>query len=108
MELNISLLLKAIYFLIAATLIVKILRLLAIYAYKFYVYKNVPGLPITLPLIGNLHYLKDRKGWFEISNKEQQKKQKSYSLNYFLDLLQVIIGFSRDLKQFPIWRIWLG
>lgn len=69
MEFNISLLLKGIYFLIAATLIVKILRLLAIYAYKFYVYKNVPGLPITLPLIGNLHYLKDRKGWFKISNK---------------------------------------
>lgn len=46
---------------------------------------KMPGLPVTIPFFGNLHYLKGRK-----------------------ELLNIISNFSRDLKEHQVWRIWLG
>ena len=60
MELSISLLLQAIYLLIVTTLIVKFIHWFVIYVYKWHVVNKIPGLPITIPIIGNIHYLNDR------------------------------------------------
>jgi vancomycin permeability regulator SanA len=60
MELSISLLLQAIYLLIVTTLIVKFIHWFVIYVYKWHVVNKIPCLPITILIIGNIHYLNDR------------------------------------------------
>lgn len=63
MELSISTLLQAIYLLISASILIKVIVWLSNYAYRVWIVSKIPGLPVTLPIIGNLHYLKGREGF---------------------------------------------
>lgn len=68
MELTISLILQAIYFIIVANLIVKALKWLFAYFHRWNTMKNLKSLP-TLPFIGNVHLIKRKHGIFNLDFK---------------------------------------
>lgn len=59
---SITTLFQAIYLLISASVLITIMIWLTNYIHHVIVVSKIPGLPVTLPIIGNLHYVKRREG----------------------------------------------
>nr|UOU03281.1 cytochrome P450 4V23/24-1 [Brachionus rubens] len=84
LELNVSLFLKAIYFLVISNLAIKVIKWLVNYVYLIRSVNKLKGLPI-IPFIGNAHQLKRK-----------------------YELTKQLSEYSYKFKDEPLWRIWTG
>lgn len=102
-----ELIFRAIYLLAVATLTAKFMYWFGNYLYKWYFVSKIPGLPITLPVFGNIHYFTNRLSiLLKLSSFLKITTQTLVILN--IELLDSLKYHSNRLKEHQIFRIWIG